>query len=83
MAVTKITFSKTNNANKTNVKKLIIYYIIIKKWTKKIDRDDNIGIRLLLSGKVAAAEKLRDGRMKAVEKRGGQMSNEAIAAKPR
>ena len=47
---------------------------------EKIDRDDNIWDQVtIIRGKVAAAEKLRDGRMKAVEKRGGQMSNEAIA----
>lgn len=46
----------------------------------KIDRDDNIWDQVtIIRGKVAAAEKLRDGRMKAVEKRGGQMSNEAVA----
>ena len=46
----------------------------------KIDRDDNIWDQVtIIHGKVAAAEKLRDGRMKAVEKRGGQMSNEAVA----
>ena len=33
--------------------------------------------QVTIIGKVAAAEKLRDGRMKAVEKRGGQMSNQA------
>ena len=47
---------------------------------EKIDRDDNIWDQVtIIRGKVAAAEKLRDGRMKAVEKRGGQMSNQAIA----
>ena len=46
----------------------------------KIDRDDNIWDQVtIIHGKVAAAEKLRDGRMKAVEKRGGQMSNQAVA----
>ena len=46
----------------------------------KIDRDDNIWDQVtIIRGKVAAAEKLRDGRMKAVEKRGGQMSNQAVA----
>ena len=35
----------------------------------KIDRDDNIWDQVtIIRGKVAAAEKLRDGRMKAVEK---------------
>ena len=46
----------------------------------KIDRDDNIWDQVtIIRGKVAAAEKLRDGRMKAVEKRGGQLSNQAVA----
>ena len=46
----------------------------------KIDRDDNIWDQVtIIRGKVAAAEKLRDGRLKAVEKRGGQMSNQAVA----
>jgi len=47
---------------------------------EKIDRDDDIWNQVtIIRGKVAAADKLRDGRMKAVEKRGGQLSNEAVA----
>ena len=46
----------------------------------KIDRDDNIWDQVtIIRGKVAAAEKKRDGRMTAVEKRGGQASAHSIA----
>ena len=47
---------------------------------EKIDRDDDVWNQVtIIRGKIAAADKLRDGRMKEVEKRGGQLSNQAIA----
>ena len=47
---------------------------------QKIEHDDDIWNQVtIIRGKVAAAEKKRDGRMQAVEKRSVNMSNEAIA----
>ncbi len=47
---------------------------------QKIDRDDNIWDQVtIIRGKVAAAEKKRDGRMVPVEKKHAVMSNDAIA----
>ena len=46
----------------------------------KIDRDDNIWDQVtIIRGKVAAAEKKRDGRMGPVEKRGSQASAHSVA----
>jgi ribosome-binding protein aMBF1 (putative translation factor) len=47
---------------------------------QKIEHDDDIWNQVtIIRGKVAAAEKKRDGRLQAVEKRSVNMSNEAIA----